>query len=291
MAEKDTDQVIEVAGQKLNISPVADSGDDGPSGVESHDDSNQDSFIDKLVGDDKKYKTVDELAKGTAHAQEHIRKLEEENASLREKHEAKNASEEMVNEVLARLDALSGKPKNDPDPDDHGDPDDDDTAQNLDAGKIEELVKQSVENVLTSREEQTKAEKIKAQQEQNQKAAWDALANQYEGDMEKAKAAVLEYVGESQAKAKVLDTLSSDDPSEFVKIVSGAKADPTFFADPSKRRQPPRNDESSGLTWEKARQIKKENPDLYHSKEFQKQLVQARDRNPNFWKGTKRFNK
>lgn len=59
----------------------------------------QSSFIESLVGDGKKYATTEDLAKSRVHADEHISKLEEENAKLRGEVEKAKAREELMEEL------------------------------------------------------------------------------------------------------------------------------------------------------------------------------------------------
>lgn len=53
------------------------------------------NYIEELVGDGKKFKTVEDLAKGKIHSDQHINKLQEELASLREDLAKKQTAEEI----------------------------------------------------------------------------------------------------------------------------------------------------------------------------------------------------
>lgn len=55
------------------------------------------------VGEGKKFATVEELDKGYAHANDHIGKIESENAQLREQLEAATSQSDAVNKVLEAL--------------------------------------------------------------------------------------------------------------------------------------------------------------------------------------------
>lgn len=65
-------------------------------------------FLADFVGDDKKYKTVEEMARALAHANHHIGTLESETATLREK----NSQSKTIEDVMARL-AEGQQPKGD----------------------------------------------------------------------------------------------------------------------------------------------------------------------------------
>jgi hypothetical protein len=55
--------------------------------------------VETLVGDGKKYKSVDDALKALPHAQTHIQKLEEENRKIREELQKRQTAEELLNEM------------------------------------------------------------------------------------------------------------------------------------------------------------------------------------------------
>ncbi len=59
----------------------------------------KDVTLDELVGEGKKYATVEELVKGYSHSQAHITKLETENGDLRVKTEASKSIEQVLEEL------------------------------------------------------------------------------------------------------------------------------------------------------------------------------------------------
>lgn len=63
------------------------------------------SYVEALVGENKKYATTEEALKGLHHAQSHITKLEEEAAQLRNSHDATVAEQKTIAEILAAIDA------------------------------------------------------------------------------------------------------------------------------------------------------------------------------------------
>ena len=74
------------------------------------DDKVEDNKFAELVGEDKKYKTMEDALNSIVPAQEHIKKLEEELATLRENAKGAKTGEEMLEELRAEL-AKAVKPE------------------------------------------------------------------------------------------------------------------------------------------------------------------------------------
>lgn len=59
--------------------------------------------IAELIGEGKKYKTVDDALKSVPHAQKHIQTLEEENARIKQELEKRKAAEELLDEIRSGI--------------------------------------------------------------------------------------------------------------------------------------------------------------------------------------------
>lgn len=62
-------------------------------------DVNVNSEISELVGDDKKFKTISDLVKSFQHKEDHIKKIEQENAAYRESLAKKKETEELLEQL------------------------------------------------------------------------------------------------------------------------------------------------------------------------------------------------
>jgi hypothetical protein len=262
------DQAIEVGGVQIN-KPTNDAPQDLPS-TEPID------FLSELVGEGKRYASVADLAKGKLHADEHIKTIEEENARMREQFEAQTKNSETLEKVLERLQTIDNPARPViPEPED---PDDDN-----------HISRDSIASIVQDLMNETKAQESAAKQaevyKRNQAEAWSKLAAIYDGQVDKAQLAVAEFVGDNANRARVLDEMTRLDPEGFVKFMQAQKRSDVEFV-PSAKSSAPKVDVASvgELTWEKARAIRKSNPELYNSRQFQDALIKARDRNERaFW--------
>lgn len=248
-------------------------------------DDHQENPLEALVGEGKKYASVEELAKGTLHLTKHLDTIMNEKADLEDKLTRQQTSDQMLSEIFAKLDGLdAGGDPNDPDdptPNQPEHPDNDDGP--ITVTKVRDLLQTMLTEQDQKKQEQAKIEAIKANQAKTLAGLEKAL-----GSPDAAKAALAEYVGEDQGRADVLNRMASYDPEGAVEfVVQRTKKEGVSFGD-GKTRHVGGEDNASGLTWVKARQIRREDPEYYESREFQNQLMQARLTNPRFWDGTKR---
>jgi ATP-dependent 26S proteasome regulatory subunit len=218
-----------------------------------------DNPLTELVGDGKKYKTVEELAKAYKNADQFIETLKTEKRTVEEQYHDALSKSRSVEEILTALNetktTIVEKPTQTQDPVDvHG-----------------EVVK-----VLAERET---AAKKKATAD----STWDKLAKLY-GDLDKAKVAVTEYVGGDPVKAKLVETLGSTNPDEMVKFMSSMKKPIETFTDDGSGSDADPNGIPAALTWKLAKDVKKNNPRLYNSMKFQQALHTAAAGNPDFYK-------
>jgi hypothetical protein len=266
----------------LNIGGI-DLGADAPKEPNAGENSEPQDYLSELVGEGKKYKEVGELAKGAYHAQTHIQRIEEENKRLRELAEKKELTSEKLSAVLDRLSKLD-----DPEPSGHRrEPEFEEPIQKPDAVPTRDELAKIVADLLDERGAAEAQKQREERMKENQQKAWAKLSELYENDMSKAKAFVAEYVGDSRDRADILNRMIVADPDSFVDFMKAQKARSggVNFSDSANDKKPPVTLEGAGqLTWARAREIRKSNPELYNSRRFQAALNSARDRDPQtFW--------
>lgn len=228
----------------------------------------QDNPLNELVGEGKKYKTPEELAKAYKHADDHIKRVETENTTLREQQLKK------VDEVLEAvkngvITAASPAPSN---------------AQphNGSAPSValdEDAIKSIVTSVLVT-------EKTQTTQKQNRQDTLAKLSAFY-GSEELAKRAINKVASESPSLKKTLDDLAFNTPDAAIKLVTSLVNKDAFSSTPPLPGAQPSavvlGAEGSqqivgAITWSAAQKLRRENPAAYNSAEFQSKLVEAADK-------------
>jgi len=217
------------------------------------------SLFNALVGEKQKYKSPEDLAKAYTNADEFINTLKEENRQLREQ----AARAKTIDDVMERLTTKQPAPEAD---------------QPAVSGVNPEDVQQIVERTLESR-------KLKETRAQNLLLADKLMQEKFgskAGDVFKAKANDAE-------KQKVLIELAATAPNEFVALFAGTPA-VTNNMDTSSTNTTsvtysgtPRDTVEGTKEW--AAKIRKENPDMYWSQEFQYKLQQTVTKNPDLYFG------
>lgn len=215
--------------------------------------------INELVGEGKKYKTVDELAKAYKNADQFIETLKTEKRTVEEQYHDALAKSRSVEEILAALNETKTT-----------------IVETPTQTQVPVDVRGEVDKVLAERET---AAKKKATAD----ASWSKLADLY-GDLDKARVAVTEYVGGDPVKAKLIDTLGSTNPDEMVKFMGSMRKPIETFTDDGASSNTDPNAIPTGLTWKLAKEIKKANPRLFNSMKFQTALHKAADSNSEFYK-------
>lgn len=212
-----------------------------------------------LVGEQQKYKTPEDLAKAYANADGFIETLKEENRRLREQ----TAQAKTIDEVLERMSQQDRKPMDDtPAP----------------QGISPDAVQQLVEKTLRDRQSQDV-------RTQNLLKA-DRLMKEKFG--EKAEQIFKQRAG-NDAKQKLMMEFAATDPDDFVSMFAGTPVvsntmDSSSFNTTSVASVP---GDRSGIEGSKewATKVRKENPNLYWSQEFQYKLQQTVSKNPNLYFG------
>ncbi len=160
---------------------------------------NQDqNYLKELVGPDKKFKTVEDLAKGKAEADVFIAKLQEENQEARDalkKAEEAGESKESIAELIKAL-------REGQNSDDTGD------NQTLTTEELESKVKSILQG-----------ETRKATADENRRKGNELVLQKTKGDVDAAKAYVAERAKQLGMTGKELAELSERSPEAFAKLI------------------------------------------------------------------------
>lgn len=158
--------------------------------------------LDNLVGEGKKFKTVEDLAKGKVAADEHISNLEKELDAMRKQLNPQFDAEKQLTELRAEIQALRTNPPQGR----SGEP----TASSLTVEGITALVNETI----------TRAERNQTIS-QNITQANNAVVEHF-GNLDAAAAAVKEKAAELGMSIEDLKGIAAKSPTAFQKIVLGA---------------------------------------------------------------------
>ena len=213
-----------------------------------------------LVGETQKYKTPEELAKAYTNADQFIETLKEENRKLREQ----TMAAKTIDDVLERMSKQSNAPENDNPP-----------AQSYTSEDVQQLV----EKTLVGREV--------AKVRQDNLMLADKLMKEKFG--EKAED-VFKQRATTQAKGQILMELAANDPQEFVSLFIGVTPNNANTMDTGSMNTtsvPSTGGDRSNIEGSKAwaAKIRKENPSMYWSQDFQYKLQQTVTKNPALYFG------
>lgn len=218
------------------------------------DDSNNQSVIEQLVGEGKKFKDAEALARGKMEADTYIETLKKELAAK----EAELAKQNHAAELLEELRRSKAK--------EHTPDDDDGAPQNRDNTKSDKGdvdFKALVKEVLSEQDTEQRVAKNVALVNETLTKMWGDKAQ----DQLKAKAAEL---GVSMDFLKSTAGTSAD--AFFRLIGEKAKVDELKFESSSVRTE---SLPSSGeKTWEYYQKLRKENPQLYRSNKIQQEIIE-----------------
>ena len=239
MAEALTDALEQVEGEAPKQEPTPEQ---------------KEEYLNNLVGEDKKYKTADDLAKAYHHANMHIDELKSDLDEYK-------GGKELLNEVLDEIRSSSTEesvetpapPKATVEP----------RIQTDDVAKIvgEEFSKREQAATVAN----------------NVGVSMDKLRELYGSDTN-VKVAVTKAINGDDNIKRVIDDLSKTSPDSMVKFITGIAP-----VDQIPQSNTPGVDASAAppvafegdLTWAKCRELRKENPKLYNSPQFRLQIEAA----------------
>ena len=240
MAEALTDALEQVEGDNPNQEVIPE--------------QKEEDFIQNLVGDDKKYKTANDLAKAYHHANMHIDELKSDLDEYK-------GGKELLNEVLDEIRSSN-------------------TEERVEApappqATVEPRI-QTDDVAKIVGEEFSKREQA-ATVSNNVGVSMDKLRELYGSDTN-VKVAVTKAINGDDNVKRVIDDLSKTSPDSMVKFITGiapveqVPQSNTPGVDAS--AAPPIAFEGE-LTWTKCREVRKSNPKLYSSPQFRLQIEAA----------------
>lgn len=228
--------------------------------TEQNDQQTQANYIEQLVGEGKKFKDVESLAKGKLEADRHISEITQTLAELREE----VAKQDYAKDLLAKLQnkgTESGTVNSAMD-DNTGNSDTGNTNQNA---SIEALVEQAI-----TKKEQTRT------LEQNIAIANEAVVAQF-GD--RASEVVKAKAVELGMSVERLKEMAAESPTAFLQLIGVNATKRTDSVTPkSSVRTETFSSTNTDRTFQYYQKMRKENKSLYYSPKIQRTLMEDRMR-------------
>ena len=219
------------------------------------------SPLSELVGEGKKYATVEELAKSRLEAEEHIKRIEAENAEFRKQQEATLKEKSNYDAILQKLENQKSVSNSD-----------NQDAQKTSSSNQDIDIEDYVNQVLTKRERE--------QFEQANISKAKELVAQTYGNFEEGKKVVDEFLKHKPYMTDAIRTLLRTDPETFVAEIKNYKSPDQIknsAIDPvGDIPNVNFNVEEGVITWKEAQKVRKENIKKYSSPEFQALMDKSR---------------
>ena len=212
-------------------------------------------YLEKLVGEGKKFKTVDDLARGKIEADEFIERLKQEQQQLREELEKRVGLEEKLDSLL--------KAQHKPDPSNQSQPPQQPQVDDLDIDKL-------IDERMTARERA-------ALESKNFEESQRAIVDHCGGDGEAARRFIQERAKELGVSPEYLGQRAKESKSAFLALVGiASKPQPV----PSTPRgttgdAPVQHGQPQPGTWEYFEALRKSDPKRYFSPKVQQELHKA----------------
>lgn len=213
-------------------------------------DQDKTNYLEDLVGEGKKYNSVEELAKGTAHANEFIETLKNEKAALEAKLNETTAKEDKLDMIMEQL---KPKPLFEPETE----------------VKEPEPVPPKVEEPP---KETTPTVPIEAQMKMNEFAK---LAVDKFGSAQSAGEKLKEYIGDDPSRQGLVTSLMQTDPAALVKILPQPETQKVMSTTPSAQTTQSSTVTNLPVTGTQAMEMFTKDRQKYQSLAFQKQLYAA----------------
>tara|TARA_R110000765_G_scaffold400565_1_gene495644 strand:- start:2234 stop:2971 length:738 start_codon:yes stop_codon:yes gene_type:complete len=213
------------------------------------------NYLDNLVGDGKKYRTMGDLAKAYHNADIHIHELREKLDDMGDIHN-------VVNDLRTQMRTITAEP---PAPVT-------DTASGTAGNSV------SVEDIKRIAAQTVAEHTSNTERQQKQDSALTALDQRY-GSRDKALAAVNQIIQNNPEVKEVINTMGQTSPDVLVNFVTsqvppteaprantpGVNTSPAHAQIPSMQQ----------LSWTYCRKVRKEDPQLYNSAEFRLSMERA----------------
>ena len=245
MAEALTDALEKVEGDNQNQTEAIETK------VEAKDEEN---FINNLVGEGKKYKDANDLAKAYHHANMHIDELKSDLDEYK-------GGKELLNEVLDEIRSSNTEEREE--------------APALPKATVEPRIQ--TDNVAKIVDEEFAKREVLAAKKANVETSMNKLREMYGSDTN-VKIAVSKAIGNDGNVKRVIDDLIMTSPDSMVKFITGIVPvgnTPQSNTPAVSTSVAPPVAYDGELTWAKCREIRKENPKLYNSSSFRSQIEAA----------------
>lgn len=164
------------------------------------------NYLEALVGEDKRYKTTEDLAKATAYGQDHIQHLEEENAELRQELQTRMSVEEALATVPQKKDEMQS---NTPAPQEGENSEKTVVAPHLTANEVKKLIADSLSEVGRA-----------SQAAENFKTVEQELKKRFGADTRSVLVSKAKELGMSQEE---MNEMAVTKPKVFLALVGGEK--------------------------------------------------------------------
>lgn len=225
--------------------------------------------INEFVGEGKKYATQEEalraLAKKAKHADEFIETLKSE------KQQVLNELNETRGKVQTAQELLELMRNNEP-AEEHSNSSSSEQTPTL----TREDLMRTMEGILQQRES---AAKRKAQFE----ASMKTLAETF-GSEKAARESIANFIKADPSNKVIVDTIGVSNPAKLAKLMKEELGEPEAFSPDRTTSVTTRFDKVvQGLTWTKAKELKRSNPAMYNSVKFQRKVQEAIMANPGFY--------
>lgn len=213
-------------------------------------------YLAQMVGEGKKYASVEEAAKALAkkavNADSFIETLKTEKQQLESQYNELQTRNKSIDEIVQAL--------RKPEPPTQA-------AQPEGTMSVDEIIAE-----LEKRNDQKSAAQKRAEAIQS---TWQALASEEVfGDAEKAKVAVATYINGDTNRKALVDQMALADPKGLITLLKQNKDVITFSENNTGIVTEPGESPTGKLTWDIVKRIRKEDPKLYNSKAFQNRMHQ-----------------
>lgn len=244
----------------------------------SQPENNSADYFEKYVGEGKKFSSPEEavraLGKKADHADSFIEELKKEKRVLEDQYKEVLSKVRTQEEIFEAIYSKEDSPKNSFDSLEDDKPSEPSNNQ-MSQEDIANLVERKFVERMSQQEAETKL-----------KTTMDNLIETF-GSKEEVQTRINDFVGDSDEKKSVLDTLALADPEKLVLLLNSGTKESVNFAREGGSDLPNKNngDSKEGeLTWSMAKKIRQENPSYFSSIEFQRRLNNAVATVENFYK-------
>lgn len=218
-----------------------------------------------LVGEGKKYRDLDALAKAKLEADKHIERIERENAELRQDFTKTKTVEELLEKLEAKLG--TSREENQPPPE---------KPVSKAAGNNEGLSQADVLALVEGHVTQKEQERTRSQNIDHAKRELKASFGDKYAEVLKTKAEELGLTIED------MTAMAAKSPSALIKLVSSSKSNEPLSSPPKGIRM--NTSDSKGRDYAYYTNLRKTDPKAYHSREVQWQMHKdAEKMGPSFY--------